>query len=117
VFFVPGRATHARLAQRPEDWPAFYRLSHANFVLMLGLFAEILTLSPRTRPARYLLRLAGHDGVAPVSQDDLAELIGITRTTLHRALQEFTGEGVLATGYKRLAILDLAALTRAAEEA
>lgn len=117
VFFVPSRAIHALLARRPEVWQAFYQLSHANFVLVLDLLAESLALSPRARIARYLLRLAGADGVAPVSQDDLAELIGVTRTTLHRALRDLTDAGVLATGYKRLAILDRAALQRAIDEA
>jgi CRP-like cAMP-binding protein len=116
VLFVPGHALSDLLARQPAFWRSFYELSHGNFALTLDLLAESLVLSPRARIARQLLRLADGSGVAPVGQEDLARVIGVTRTTLYRAMREFTEAGALATGYRHITILDRAALERAAAE-
>jgi CRP-like cAMP-binding protein len=115
VFFVPAGAVRSLLLHRPEFWPAFYQLSHTNVLTALQLLAEALALSPRARVARHLLRLADGDGVASVSQDDLARLIGVTRTTLYRVVRDLTERGILEAGYRHITILDRAALQRAVE--
>jgi CRP-like cAMP-binding protein len=112
VFFIPGDAVRALLAQRPEHWRAFYVLSHTNAVTAVNLLAEALALSVPARVARRLLRLATADGVVSVTQDDLAKLIGVARATLQRAFDELAKAGAIETGYRSITIADRAALER-----
>jgi CRP/FNR family transcriptional regulator, cyclic AMP receptor protein len=63
------------------------------------LLAEALALSPRARLARTLLRLS-EDGAVHASQQDLARLIGMTRSTLQRSLGELVEAGAIETRYR-----------------
>lgn len=112
VFFIPGDAVRALLAARPEDWRAFYLLSHINAVTAVNLLAQTLALSVPARVARRLLRRADPSGVVSVTRDDLAKLIGVARATLQRAFEELAQAGVIETGYRSVTIADRAALER-----
>lgn len=112
VFFLPSVAALRLLKERPDLWPCFYALSHLNVALSITLLAEAMVLSPRARIARHLLRLAGSGPAIDASQDELARLIGVTRPTLQRALADLCAAEVLRTGYRRLEVLDRAALER-----
>ena len=112
VFFIPGNAVHALLAERPEHWRAFYLLSHINAVIAANLLAEVLALTVTARAARRLLRLAAPDGVVSATQDDLAKLVGVARATLQRALDELVRAGAIETGYRSVTIANRAALER-----
>ncbi|WP_232425374.1 Crp/Fnr family transcriptional regulator [Pseudofrankia inefficax] len=50
----------------------------------------------------------------PLTQADLSALVGAKDPTVHKALRELRSRGVIETGYRRFAILDLAALREAA---
>lgn len=110
IFRLPGPAVRAHLAASPGDWPAFFRLSHLNAVLAVATLAEVLTLPPRARLIRAMLRIAGPDGTVPATQDDLARLTGMSRASLHRALAGLIAAGAVRTGYGRLVICDPALL-------
>lgn len=71
AFFIPIHAVRRNLAENPDDWPCFFRLSHKNTMLALRVHAETLSLPPRARFARMLLRLASDDGTVRVTQEDL----------------------------------------------
>jgi len=111
VYFLPAAALRL-LRERPDLWPCFYELSHLNVALSLTLLGEALVLSPRARIARQMLRLAGSGASIDASQDELARLAGVTRPTLQRALADLGAANVLRTGYRRLELLDRAALQR-----
>jgi CRP-like cAMP-binding protein len=94
------------VADQPAAWEAFYRLSHINAMTAVTLLAEVLALTPRARLARIVLRLADEDGRVEVRQDDLARLLGMTRSSLQRALTSLVEADTIAPGYGRLDILD-----------
>ena len=120
--YVDGRLVEladilARLvAERPEAWASFYALSHINATTAVTLLAEALSLSPRARLARMLLRLADADGRVVVRQEDLAHLIGMTRSSLQRALHALAEAGAIEAGYGYLAVRDRAALESVRDE-
>ncbi|MCU7722670.1 Crp/Fnr family transcriptional regulator [Actinoplanes sp. KI2] len=73
------------------------------------------------RLARLLAELAGVCGVpeadgvrlvVPLSQGELAGLIGAQAPTVQKGLQELRRQGIVTTGYRRIVINDVAALTR-----
>jgi CRP-like cAMP-binding protein len=80
------------------------------------LLAEVLALTPRARLARIVLRLEDEDSRVEVRQDDLARLLGMTRSSLQRALASLVETGAIAPGYGRLDILDRDRLAEIARE-
>ena len=101
---VPGAAIRAHLDRHPEHWPCFYALTHRNMATALNLLGEALALPPAARVTRRLLQLADADGVVAGTQEELAGLIGVTRTTVRRALKQMVADGVIETGYRSLQI-------------
>ncbi len=110
VFRIPGEPARALVAERPAAWQAFYELSHLNATNVAITFAEVLSLSASARLARILLRLAHDDDRITVSQDDLARLLGMTRSSLQRMLSDLVEAGIISPGYRRLVITDRARL-------
>ena len=68
--------------------------------------SALVFLDMRARVARQLLQLAG-DGTAtpPVTQSELAEMVGATRQTVNRALRGLEQDGHIRMG-RRIRILD-----------
>lgn len=64
--------------------------------------------------ARSLLMLSqssGGDGSISVSQDDLSELVGVSRMTISSALRDMEAKGMVKRGYREIEILDVQALS------
>jgi CRP-like cAMP-binding protein len=117
VFVLPGASVRRMLAEEPRFWAPFYDLSMQSSRIAVTLLAEALSLSPRARVARILLRLAGADGAVPGSQEDLGRLLGMTRSSVRRALASLIEIGAVESGYGRLSVRDRAALERLTHEA
>lgn len=106
IFRVPAAPLRQLLAESPHHWPAFYELTHANTGVALILLSEALSLTPRVRLARLLQRLSETQAEIVANQDDLGRLLGLKRSSLRRALNRLTTEGVVTTGYGRIRIAD-----------
>lgn len=66
-------------------------------------------------PERLAALLLDLDGTGvPLSQEDLASLIGASRSTVTRALADWRSRKIISTDQRRIQILDPAALTRLA---
>lgn len=86
---------------------------------------EFGALDTATRLALRLLELArrygeadgqGHRIALPLTQDELAGLVGSSRESVTKALRRFRDEGWVDTGRRRVTILDGPALQRFAED-
>jgi CRP-like cAMP-binding protein len=71
------------------------------------------------RLARLLLELTDWYGTVaagtmPLSQDELASLVGMSRATVTRALSNWRARGFVKTGQRHITILDLAGLRKVA---
>lgn len=117
VYRVPAAALQALVREKPEFWPCFYGLTFMNTKLSLTLLAEVMSLSPRARVARMLLRMADDKGEVQVSQNDLARLIGMNRSSLQRALHDLLESRVLTSGYRSLRINERQRLVDVSDEA
>jgi CRP-like cAMP-binding protein len=115
VFRIPAAAVRRHLADHPEDWPCFFRLSHVNLQLTMRVHAEYVALPPQARFARMLLRMAGPDGAVRATQEELGQLAGMSRAAFRRTFAELIGSGALKTEYGAVRIVDGAALERAAQ--
>jgi CRP-like cAMP-binding protein len=101
----------------PRYWGAFYEQSVGNQIITLTVLAEVLSLTPRARVARLLLRLADGEGVVAGSQEDLGRLLGMTRSSIRRSIADLADSGLISTGYGKLRILDKTGLEGLQREA
>jgi CRP-like cAMP-binding protein len=116
LFHLPSSAIKSLLDSRPEHWRCFYRLSIRNVHLAISLLAEALALTVRARVSRRLLSLADVDGDAEITQDELANLLGVTRPTIRRCLAELEKLGAVETRYRKLRIVDRSVLEALKDE-
>jgi CRP/FNR family transcriptional regulator, nitrogen oxide reductase regulator len=86
---------------------------------------ELMTERVERRVARALLRLAQHAGRPveggvqidfPLSRQDLAQMTGTTLFTVSRTLSGWESHGLIATGRRRVVILQAQKLLRIAED-
>ena len=117
VFVIPAPSIRRLLEEEPRHWRSFYDLSLTTSRTTATLLAEALSLSPRARVARILLRLAGPDGSVPGSQEDLGRLLGMTRSSVRRALSSLIDMGAVQSGYSVLSIRDRTLLDKITHEA
>jgi CRP-like cAMP-binding protein len=117
VFVIPASSIRRIVKEEPRHWRSFYDLCVTNQVTTLVLLAEAVSLSPRARIARILLRLALPDGSVPGSQEELGRLLGMTRSSVRRALSSLIEMGAVASGYGVLSIRDRTILEGLVREA
>lgn len=96
---------------QPEIWRAIADFTYANMRNVLRMAAEVIALPPRQRIAARLLA-AGEEvpsceiPVLTISQDLLAEMVGVTRKTVNVHLSAFERDGLLKAGYGRIELKD-----------
>ena len=115
--FAPRNVLRKLVAEEPRHWQAFYELTHSNTLMALTLLAEALSLTPRARLSRLLLRLSEASAEIHANQDDLGRVLGMTRSSLRRSLNVLIAERTIATGYGRITILDRERLQSFCDEA
>ena len=104
VLFLPKSALLRMIEADPRHWRAFYEQSVGNQIITVTLLAEVLSLTPRARVARLLLRLADGEGIVEGNQEDLARLLGMTRSSIRRAVGNLVENGIVSSGYGKLVI-------------
>jgi CRP/FNR family transcriptional regulator, cyclic AMP receptor protein len=120
---LPLAEFDAIVARDPEGWRWLALLSTMQLDLAIGVIDDLMIRAPRARVAALLLRLAGaREGffAAPqladihVSQERLAQIAVLSRTTLGDMIRQLAEDGVLSLDYGRIRILDNEALARIA---
>lgn len=103
---------------RPQIWRAVAALVYLQLRGAVRQAVEAVALPPRQRLASRLLMLARSRRGSPrlaLSQQALAEMIGLSRKTVNGLLAEFAREGLIALDYGAVELLDLRRLERVAE--
>jgi CRP-like cAMP-binding protein len=106
MLHIPHQAIRSLLAERAQFWQCFYRLSHINNTTAITLVAESLSLSVRARICRRLLKLTEAAPELELTQDQLAKLLGLARTTVSSELARLAAKGAVSIGYGKLRVLD-----------
>ncbi|WP_413875143.1 Crp/Fnr family transcriptional regulator [Albidovulum sp.] len=114
LFKLPAAAVHRSLQEFPEDWMCFYRLSHSNVSLGLRALAEVISLPPRARFARALLRLTSTDGMVRLTQEELGRMVGMSRAAFRRAFSALIKQGIVEVEYGGICIKNRLALEQEA---
>ena len=119
------RPAFDRMMQRPAFALAVCRLLAGRVRSLYGMVEDATLRSTRARVARRLLLLARGDAtqardarpVVPVSQEALAMMLGVSRQTLSKELQQLAREGAIELGYGRIAIASVGLLERSGVDA
>lgn len=114
LFRVPFSRLLGHLERHPADWRHLHHLATLNGILAIRVLSEVLILPPRARIARVLLRLAGPNGSVSSTQQELGELVGVSRATFRRAFQDLIATGVVETRYGEIVVADREAVEREA---
>ncbi|CAG9175531.1 Crp/Fnr family transcriptional regulator [Cupriavidus pinatubonensis] len=124
LWHVPRASLERRLAQHPAWWREFGLLLAAKTRLVFDYVEEMQLLPPAARTARRLAAIArgygnpahGTDDATPavqavrIPQEQLAQILGLSRQTVNQALRELESRGLLRLRYGSIELLDLAAL-------
>ncbi len=120
VLFLP-LAEFERLIATAEYCRYFAILTLEHLEEAISVIGNLMAADPVARVAGRLLTLmrAQPDGRAtfPITQDELASMCGLTRQTVNKVVRRFTDEGIVASKYGQLTILDAMKLDNRARQA
>lgn len=116
VLHLPLGPLRERIQRDPGTWRILYDQSFDNLTGAVTLIAEGLSLSPRARIAKLLLRLADDAGHIEANQEDFGRLIEMTRSSVRRAIASLAEEGMVRTGYRSLKVVDRTGLEATSRE-
>lgn len=122
IIFVPQHAISAMVQEMPSLWLHFAELATEQLIWAVRGYAELVRLSPRAQIASRLHGYSfpwggGGPATVPIRQEELAELMGLSRKTVNLVLRELEKMKLIETGYRSIRILDPTGLHRIAMEA
>lgn len=117
VRFVRSQDFEAVIAGRADEMRTLLGAMSVQFQDMLDVMAGIRRGTAHARVAGLLATLTGSSALPAkvrLTQQELGELLGLTRVTINAALRELEAEGAIARRYGQIEVLDKAALDLAA---
>lgn len=120
---VPWRAMQELLHQRPEWWQFIAHATLEYGDIAISSYADSLLADSDRRCACTLLRVAGLQfprrsrpelRSVPITQDELAILVNVSRTTLLQILRRFEERGLVEQAYRALRVVDATGLKEVA---
>lgn len=115
VLHLSDQALRRVAHTRPDIWQAVMGLLYLQLGLAMQWTTDLLALNPRERIATRLLtmmRAGAPSEVFHISQQSLAEMVGLTRKTVNLHLSALQQEGAIKLEYGRIRVLDAARLQR-----
>lgn len=113
LFHLPLHAVDDVIAEDPSRWRLFAGLALGKLEIALGAVDDLMIPDSRKRFIAVLLRVGGCRTALPpaavpievyLSQDDLATMANISRSTATSILRELSASGLIKASYRRLEI-------------
>lgn len=114
ILFIPKDTLVGVMKGRPELAMRYAELCSRKIQFLIQRI-ELLTIhSCRGKVMEYLLTQADEEGLVqiPVSKEDLAKLLGVSRAALFRELAQLQNQGLIRTGGASITILNRVELER-----
>ena len=112
--WIDGAALHKLLEDRPRLWQHFAALLSRRLAIVLMLLRDNTACTLPERLVRRLLVLQpplahGSEAqpVLPMTQGDLARMLGTSRSRTNAELRRLESEGLIRSGYRSITLLDL----------
>ncbi|MFK8043594.1 Crp/Fnr family transcriptional regulator [Congregibacter sp.] len=109
VVFINKTTLSSRLDSHPAIYEALLKLALWQNVETLDFLDTHRRLTLPLRIARLILTSPGDDGDADViecRQEDLADILGVSRVAIGKALKKLQAEELLQIGYGKITLLD-----------
>lgn len=111
-----SRATLQKMVQLdPLWWQAFGQLLTGKLRQVFVELEDRAVLSASQRLARRLYQLSQHQNAIPLQQEQLGQLLSLSRQTTNQLLRQLVADGLIQTRYGAIDILDRTALFRIAQ--
>lgn len=104
------------LDREPTFWHCFFALSHMNTTRSIYEYARAISFSTHSHVCWMLIRLSQSSSRIEISQSKMAELLGVTRSTIQRVLFDLADRGLISLSYRALTVNDRLKLHEAALE-
>ena len=117
--YIPASAFLECLARYPASGRALLGALAVQVQDLINLVVDLRRGNATARLALLLVNMAqavAEDACLPVTQQELAELLGVTRPTANGALRELEALGFVERGYGRLRVRDRHALAKFARD-
>jgi len=117
-----AKMSRAAFTQAMESMPSFRKLMYAYVQAFLAQVMASVACngahSLKQRLARWLLMMRDRsdDDALPITQDLLAEMLGVQRPTITNVAKELERDGLIKRGRRQVTILDRKRLTKASCE-
>lgn len=120
LLHLNSSALQQLVQQDPLWWQRFGQLLTEKMRLVFQALEDMSLLPASVRLARRLLMLCrlhqqGERYVIPVQQEQLGQLLSLSRQTINQLLQQLVASAVLRTSYAQIEVLDLQQLKQAAQ--
>ncbi len=117
LLWWPAHALLQLLAQHPLWWQRLGLLLSAKIRLVFQAFEDMSLQSAQVRLVRRLVLFCQQQSssgpwVIPISQEQLGQLLGLSRQTTNQLLSELQTAGYIMKSYGRIKVSDLPALKR-----
>ncbi|MDP2355724.1 MAG: Crp/Fnr family transcriptional regulator [Beijerinckiaceae bacterium] len=106
LFRISAEDILALLEREPAFWTCFYALSHENTSLAIREYANALILSPKAHLCEILIRLSKSAPSVAITQDQVAKLLGVTRSTVQRLLSDLVEKEAISLSYASIHVID-----------
>jgi len=119
IAVVPQRAAYELLAARPEWWRVYALAMLEAVAITATAYSDMLIPEKERRCACVLLRIAGlipprrsrpERAQVTVTQEELAAIVNVSRTTLLQILRRFERAGLIGQSYRSVRVLRQAGL-------
>lgn len=109
LIYVPEASLEAIARKDPDLWLHFAELASEHLLAATQAMVANARATPAARIAMHLQVLGGEDRLPveiAITQEELAELAGLSRKTVNLVLKDFERRGAVETGYRRIRLLD-----------
>jgi CRP-like cAMP-binding protein len=111
--WIDGAVLHKLLEDRPQLWQHFAAMLSRRLAIVLMLLRDNTACTLPERLVRRLLALspsipgANGESALPMTQGDLARMLGTSRSRANAELRRLEADGLLRSGYRSITLLDL----------
>jgi CRP/FNR family transcriptional regulator len=109
---IPNRLFRSLFERHPAFRQFVFTVLSSRILDLMRTLEERGSANVEQRVARYLLRRAGADGCARLSQTGIAAELGTAREVVFRALRSLVRRGLIRTTRMQVNVVDRAGLTR-----
>lgn len=112
---ITRTALQKMVGSEPMWWQAFGQLLTGKLRQLFVELEDRAVLSASQRLARRLYQLSQHQSQIPLQQEQLGQLLSLSRQTTNQLLRQLVADGLIQTRYGVIEILDRSALNKIAQ--